>query len=100
MKTLKNFTVKNRTDVISAHLQLRRILLEDWLEKGYLTETRDRHKKYKLELESSALKKLVKFGEIDALVSFQVTKDGNFAIARLFTDPNPNKDNLNKDNSK
>lgn len=78
------FSIRGRSDVLSSHLELRRIQLEEWLEDRYIAESRDRQKEYKLTVEHKALKQLVKFGEVEALVSFQRTKQGNYAIARLW----------------
>lgn len=78
------FSIKGRSDILSSHLELRRIQLEEWLEDQYIAESRDRQKEYKLIVEHKALKQLVKFGEVEALVSFQRTQHGNYAIARLW----------------
>ena len=77
------FSIKGRQDILS-HLELRRIQLEEWLEDRYIAESRDRQKEYKLTVEHRALKQLVKFGEVEALVSFQRTRHGNYAVARLW----------------
>ena len=79
-----SFSIKGRSDILSSHLELRRIQLEEWLEDRYIAESRDRQKEYKLTVEHKALKQLVKFGEVEALVSFQRTKHGNYAVARLW----------------
>lgn len=79
-----SFSIKGRSDILSSHLELRRVQLEEWLEDRYIAESRDRQKDYKLIVEHKALKNLVKFGEIEALVSFQRTKQGNFAVVRLW----------------
>lgn len=83
-ETEPNFSIKGRSDVLSSHLELRRIQLEEWLEDRYIAESRDRQKEYKLTVEHKALKQLVRFGKIEALVSFQRTRHGNYAVARLW----------------
>lgn len=83
-ETSPTFSIKGRQDVLSSHLELRRIQLEEWLEDRYIAESRDRQKEYKLTVEHKALKQLVKFGEVEALVSFQRTRHGNYAVARLW----------------
>ena len=79
-----SFSIKGRKDILSSHLELRRIQLEEWLENHYIAESKDRQKEYKLIVEQKALKQLVKFGEVEALISFQRTQRGNYAVARLW----------------
>lgn len=86
------FSVKGRSDVLGAHLETRSISLEDWLQNQYIVENQDRQKYYKLRIEYKALRDLIRFGEIEALVSFQRTKHGNYAIARLKEDKENKED--------
>lgn len=71
-------------DIISAHLQLRRLTLEEWLEHKKIAESRDRHKLYYILLDHNTRKKLIQEKTIDVLVSFQVRTNGCYAVCRVF----------------
>lgn len=74
-------------DIISAHLELRRIDIEELAkDNSKISESSDRGKDYQILLDYKALKKLRQEKEIAVLISFQVRKDGNFAVARLFNE--------------
>jgi len=77
-------TGQRYADIISSHLQLRRLLLEEWLEHGSIAESRDRQKSYKILLDFKTQQALVKYGIVDVIVSFQHRKDGCYAVCRLF----------------
>lgn len=81
-------TKKRYEDIIGSHLQLRRLLLEEWLEHGSITESKDRQKSYKILLDFKTQQALAKYGIIDVIVSFQHRKDGCYAVCRLW---NPEK---------
>lgn len=84
-KARNTFGIVGHTDIISAHLQARYISMDDF-EKGYITESADRRKPYKLLLDYKTEKALKDNKEAAALVSFQVRKDGCYAVARLWKD--------------
>ena len=71
-------------DILGSHLELRTILFEEWYESGYIQESRDRKKPYRLLLDHKTAKELIQLGMITAMVSFQRRDDGCYAVARLF----------------
>lgn len=71
-------------DILSAHLQIRNLSKQEWLKNSYLQETEDRHKAFHLLIDHKVQRELLKTGNAKVIVSFQVRKDGNYAIARLF----------------
>lgn len=77
-------TGKKYEDIIGSHLQLRRLSLEEWLEVGYIAESKDRQKLYKILLDFATQRELLQKNLIEVLVSFQVRTDGCYAVARLF----------------
>jgi hypothetical protein len=74
---------KKYADIISAHLQLRRLSTEDFYE-GRIAESGDRGKNYRLSLDKETAESILKNGEVAALVSFQVRTSGYVAVARLY----------------
>ncbi len=73
------------SDIISAHLQLRKISVDDWLVKTFLVESEARNlHQFKILLNHKTLQTLLQNGEINALVSFQTRTSGRFAVARIF----------------
>jgi hypothetical protein len=77
-------TKQRYTDIISSHLQLRRLSFDDWFIVGRIAESRDRNKEYKLLIDHNLKKKLCQDLIVDVLVSFQVRNDGYYAVARIF----------------
>jgi hypothetical protein len=71
-------------DILGSHLELRTILCEEWYENGYIHESKDRIKPYRLLLDHKTAKHLIQDGLIKAMVSFQRRDDGCYAVARLF----------------
>lgn len=82
------FGIEGHSDIIGAHLQARYISIDD-LRNGYITESADRKKQYLLLLDyktEKALKEKKGMKEVAVLISFQVRKDGCYAVARLWKD--------------
>jgi hypothetical protein len=77
-------TGKRYADIISSHLQLRRLSFDDWFIVGRIAESKDRNKEYKLLIDHALKKKLCQELVVDVLVSFQIRKDGCYAVARIF----------------
>lgn len=77
-------TKKRYTDILGSHLQLRRLLLEEWLEIGSIAESKDRQKDYKILLDYQTQRALAEHKLIDVIVSFQHRKDGCYAVCRLW----------------
>lgn len=77
-------TKQKYADILGSHLQLRRLLLEEWLENGYILEHKDRHKRYKILLDFATQRQLLRDGIIDVLISFQRRTTGNYAVCRLW----------------
>lgn len=70
-------------DIISAHLQMRRLTLTDFASMR-IKESADRQKDYYLLPDHIVWKEIEKNGEAICMISFQVRKHGLFAVARLF----------------
>jgi hypothetical protein len=77
-------TKEKYPDLISSHLELRSLYYDEWFIDGYIAESRDRKKNYKLLLDHRTAKELVQLGSIDAMISFQLRNNGAFAVVRLF----------------
>ena len=71
--------------LVSAHLELRPLSFQD-IRAGYLLESADRQKLYKLVAEPELLEALIdSYGQsVQAIVSFQVWPTERLAIARHF----------------
>jgi hypothetical protein len=91
-KARNTFGIAGYDDIVSAHLQARYLSIDD-LKNGYLTESADRGKQYQLLLDYKAEKALrekqatqetPETPEIIVLVSFQIRKDGCYAVARMW----------------
>jgi hypothetical protein len=80
-------TAKKYPDLLSSHLELRRITFNDWFVYQTITESADRQKPYKLLLDHKTAKTLIQQKEIKVLISFQHRTSGCYAVARTF-DPN------------
>lgn len=77
-------TKERYPDILSSHLELRRISFDEWFLDKYIAESADRNKSYRLLLDHKTAKELVQHGSIKAIISFQMRNNGAFAIARLF----------------
>lgn len=77
------FGITGHSDIISAHLQARYLTKAEFL-SGFLTESADRQKSYQLLLDYKTASALYDKEEVAVLVSFQVRKDGCYAVARLW----------------
>lgn len=71
-------------DILSSHIEARTLQLEDWLFVKSITESAGRKENYKLLLDHKALKKLLRQGYLDAIISFQKRTSGLFAVVRIF----------------
>lgn len=81
-------TKQKYEDILVSHLELRRLLLEEWLIDRKIAESKDRQKEYIVLLDFKTQRALLRDGIIDVLVSFQHRKDGCYAVCRLW---NPEK---------
>ena len=70
-------------DIISAHLQMRR-LSPSHLSTLRIKESADRQKDYYLLPDYRVEKEITEKGEAICMISFQVRKNGLFAVARLY----------------
>lgn len=70
-------------DIISAHLQMRR-LSTSHLSTLRIKESADRQKDYYLLPDYRVEKEITEKGEAICMISFQVRKNGLFAVARLY----------------
>lgn len=70
-------------DIISAHLQMRR-LSSSHLSTLRIKESADRQKDYYLLPDYRVEAEILKNGEAICMISFQVRKNGLFAVARLY----------------
>lgn len=77
-------TKQRYDDILNSHLELRRLLLEEWLIDKKIAESKDRKKEYVVLLDFATQRKLLQNGIIDVLVSFQRRTTGNFAVVRLW----------------
>lgn len=82
-RTPRNTMGIDYPDIISAHLQLRRITEADFCSYT-IAESKDRHKSYTLLIDFPVLAAIKQTGEASCLVSFQVRTSGCFAVARLW----------------
>lgn len=83
IQKIRNSFGISHPDIISAHLQMRR-LSPSHLKTLRIKESADRQKEYFLLPDYRVETEILKNGEAICMISFQVRKNGLFAVARLF----------------
>lgn len=77
-------TKRKYRDIIKSHLELRRLLFEEWYLDKKIQESEKRKQKFILLLDHKTAKDLIREGILDVMISFQERVDGFYAVARTF----------------
>lgn len=81
--SIRNTFGIDHSDIISAFLQARFLSVED-ITNGYIRESKDRQKRYILCMDYKAIQAHKANVDTKMLVSFQVRKDGCYAVTRIW----------------